>query len=109
MVEHLFEIASMTAFAPSQLPATVDSVEKLAAWATSILAELYPSLSITVSAGNAERIAQQNTFFFTANSPPIERLVNVLYLPVLGTWRSDKAWKSAQSPGTSTIPAAYTT
>lgn len=97
----------MTAFAKAQLPDTVDSVEKLVAWGTSILAELYPIPSITVSTGNAERVAQQNTFYFTANSPPTERLVNVAYLPVAGTWRADKPWKSAQPLGNSDIPAAY--
>lgn len=98
----------MTAFATSQLPADVDSLEKLAAWSCGILAELYPTPSVTVSAGNSERIAQQNVFYFTANNPATERLVSVLYLPVAGTWRSAKAYKAAQSLGTAVIPTPWT-
>lgn len=98
----------MTAFAANQLPADIDSVEKLVAWGSSVLAELYKNPSIVVSPGNSERVAQQNIYYFTSNDPATERLLSVSYLPIADNWRSvGKIYKAAQSLGTSTIPASY--
>lgn len=99
----------MTAFVTSDIPASVTTVEELAAWSCSILAELNPALSLQTSAAALETVAAVQTFDFQFQQENPERLVCLVYLPLLPTWRgTGKIWANGIATLSDTaIPAVY--
>lgn len=98
----------MTAFASNQIPAYVNTIEKLAAWSCSILADLNPTQSIVTGPGQSERLAQSYPLFFANNTPATERLVVVAYLPLPTDYRGQgSTHKAALELGNASIPGSY--
>ena len=100
----------MTAFAPANIPSSVTTLEELAAWSISALAEINPSATIQTSAGSIERTVQAQTFEFRNQATNPERLILVAYLPLSANWRSSgKYWGNGISElSSSPLPAGYT-
>lgn len=100
----------MTALNPAtQIPAYINTVEKVNAWSASILADLNPTASVVTAPGQSERLAQCYPLFFASNTPAIERLVVVSYLPLPTNWRGIGALhKAVTELGNAAIPDAYT-
>jgi hypothetical protein len=100
----------MVAFAPSNIPATVTTVEELAFWCASILAETASTVTIQTSASTAEPAASVQTFRFANQTTNPERAVVVLYLPLTATWRgAGKLFGEGISVlSTNPIPSHYT-
>lgn len=78
----------MTAFVPSDLPANIDTVEEVAAWACSALAEINPTVEVATSPGQLEPVATVQTFAYASQQTNPQRLICVLYLPLNQDWRS---------------------
>jgi hypothetical protein len=100
----------MTAFAPANIPSSVTTLEEVAAWAISALAEINPAVTIQTSAGSVERAVQAQTFEFRNQATNPERLILVAYLPLSASWRSSgKYWGNGiVELSTAPLPSGYT-
>lgn len=96
----------MTAFVPNDLPANIDTVEKLALWCGSVLNNLYPSVTAIEGVGDASRVAQSQPFEVTAVDPTQWRNIVRFSIPLNRTWQEgvDPIWTYAENLGSSTIP-----
>lgn len=52
----------MTAFSPSDVPATIDTLEKLMVWGFQALSYLYPELTVIEGPGDGPLAVQSDTF-----------------------------------------------
>lgn len=100
----------MTAFTPTNIPSSVTTLEELAAWSISALAEINPLVTIQTTAGSVERAVQAQTFEFRNQATNPERLILVAYLPLTANWRSNgKYWGNGLGElSTTALPAGYT-
>ena len=98
----------MTAFVTTDLPASVNTVEKLAVWTASVLNYLYPDDTATEAAGVAQRTCQAGPVEITAVSPTVWRHISRLSIPLNRNWiRDGEQWEQAQDIGSSAIPAEF--
>ena len=101
----------MTSFTAANIPANVNTLEELAVWAISALAEINPTATITTAPGAAETVISAYPFTFR-NQPTLpERMVLVAYLPLVPGWRSvGKIFSNGVSEiSTTALPISYTT
>lgn len=99
----------MVAFAPSQLPVSVDTVEKLEVWAATVLSHLLSDTTAIETAGSVDRVAQSQPWFIVASNPPVWRVISRTSIPVSANWqRQGKIWQHAQNLSTASIPADFT-
>lgn len=101
---------TMTAFAKTDIPATIDTLEKLTVWCAETLQYLYPNL-VTIEAldedGNPinSRVAESSKFFLTAPTTPEWRHLSRFSIPLSNAHQvSGKIWEHAGNLGTSAIP-----
>lgn len=101
----------MTAFTPANIPSNVNTLEELAVWAVSALAEINPTASITTAPGIAETVVSAYPFTFRNQPTNPERMVLVAYLPLVPGWRSvGKLFSNGVSEiSTTALPSSYTT
>lgn len=101
----------MTAFSPSNIPSSVNTLEELAVWTISALAELNPTASITTAPGTSEVIFSAYPFTFKNQQTSPERMVLVAYLPLVSGWRSGgKLFSNGVAEvSTGALPVSYTT
>ena len=98
----------MTAFNPSQLPPEVNTVEKLVAWGTTVLSELYPDATVVETPGTGTPRAQSGPFEVRSNSQQQWIMINRLTVDLSSTWRrTGKMWDDVQPLGSLDIPAEY--
>lgn len=99
----------MTAFQTTDLPASINTVEKLAVWAGTVLNHLYPNVTAIEATGLAERVAQSGPFEVTAVDPPQYRNIVRLSIPVNRNWQrgASKLWANAEDIGTAAIPTEF--
>lgn len=100
----------MTTFASANIPSNVNTLEELAAWSCSALAEVNSDDQIVTSPGTVEQSVTAQTFRFPGQASSPERLVVVAYLPLTGDWRGQgKIWSNGISElSTAALPAGYT-
>ncbi len=100
----------MTAFSTANIPSNVGTVEELAAWACSVLAELNPTVFVQTQAGLLEPAVTTQTFRYPNQETNPERLVIVAYLPLTQNWRGQgKIWSNGiQELSSAALPAGYT-
>jgi len=98
----------MTPFAKTQLPASVNTVEKLAAWSSALLAQLYPQQTALEGDGAAERVAQFGVYYVSNNDT--NRILARLSVQVQNDYlvTGAKVWDATMSLGESTIPTSFT-
>lgn len=99
----------MTAFSPSDLPGTVNTVEKLLIWSGSVLAELYPNLLVQSRYGELEPVVNilPVRLQYEENNPL--RVALLSYVPLEPNWRNARLFLAAKELGTAPIPNAYRT
>ncbi|MEM6837681.1 MAG: glucose-6-phosphate dehydrogenase [Cyanobacteria bacterium P01_C01_bin.120] len=99
----------MTAFQTTDIPASVNTVEKLAVWATTVLNHLYPTVTAIEATGLAERVAQAGPFEVTAVDPPQWRNIARTSVPLNKNWQrgASKIWTHAEDLGSSSIPTEF--
>uniref|UniRef100_A0A832M257 Uncharacterized protein n=1 Tax=Oscillatoriales cyanobacterium SpSt-402 TaxID=2282168 RepID=A0A832M257_9CYAN len=99
----------MTAFVPSDIPASVNTVEELAIWSLTILNELFPNVTVTEAPGRSNRAAECSPFYLDSATPPGWYTIGRLVVPMQSTWRqsANKPWATINELGTTAIPAGY--
>ncbi|KGF72487.1 hypothetical protein DO97_07970 [Neosynechococcus sphagnicola sy1] len=99
----------MTAFSTSDIPSSINSLEKLAVWVTTILNELYPGTTAIEASGQAARVAEAGPFLITAVDPQQWRHIARISIPLNDPWRrgNAKIWTFAQDIGSASIPTEY--
>lgn len=99
----------MTAFAVSDLPAAVDSVEKLSVWSLSILAELYPNSLVQAKYGELEPAVNVLPVRLQYQETAPLRVAVLAYLPLEQNWRNSRLFAAVKEIGTAPIPNSYRT
>jgi hypothetical protein len=101
----------MTAFTTANIPSNVNTLEELAVWAISALAEINPTASIVTAPGVSEVVFSAYPFTFRNQPTAPERMVLVAYLPLVPGWRSvGKLFANGVSEvSTTALPSSYTT
>lgn len=79
----------MSAFTPADIPSEVNTIEELAAWAISALAEINPTGSVQTGPATVEPVVTAQTFRLENQQTNPERFVGVVYLPLQAGWRSN--------------------
>lgn len=92
----------MAAFVPANLPASVDTVEKLAFWALDVLAVLNPSAVTTEGTTSVPRLA-------TATDEGARNRIFRANLPLIVDFRQAPGplWTKAQELAVTAIPATF--
>lgn len=100
----------MTDFSRSQIPDAVDTVEKLMAWAGSVLAETNAEVSIAVNRASLDAVASAGPFSFPLQASEPLRYVVTAYLVLDPSYRAmGNVWESSVLPfRDGVIPDAYT-
>lgn len=97
----------MTTFAVTDIPATINSVEKLAVWANQVLNHLYPSVTFEENAGQSIRAAQCSPYEVAITSPPEYRFYGRLTFKLNRNWQqTGKLWEHALDLGSLGVPPA---
>ena len=99
----------MTAFATTDLPASVNTVEKLHAWSGMVLNHLNPDATAVEAPGSATRVATFGLFYITASDPPKWRGIIRASIPFNANWQrgAAKPWTFAEDISAAAIPAEF--
>lgn len=97
----------MTAFAPANLPASVNTVEKLAAWANGILYQLHKNSRYQES--DAAPLVPLVTAQDGLAADKTERIIYRASIPLSDSWReqSTKFWQEVQEISNAPIPTVF--
>lgn len=100
---------NMVAFATTDIPSSVNTLEKLLVWANAIMDELHPDVTAIEAAGVAERVCSSGVFKVTAISPVQWRAISRTSIPIASSWRrgNAKLWTFAQDISNVAIPTEY--
>ena len=98
----------MTAFSPSDLPTSVDTLEKLAAWVGLALHVINPEVTSIEGAGTPGLAAQFGTFFVQEINAPKAILRQSIDLQTDYLYGSAKFWTYAKEISTSSLPTEFT-
>ncbi|MCG9885555.1 MAG: glucose-6-phosphate dehydrogenase [Cyanobacteria bacterium] len=99
----------MTAFTTSQIPSSVDTLEKLAVWAITGLQYMYPTAVSEEGEGFVEKAVTSNSYYIqSANRHAFLGRVSLGLSPdrVVG---GAKHWTYALNLGTDPLPVIFTT
>lgn len=96
----------MTALNVSQIPASVNTVEKLVAWGGAILAQLNADKSVVTAPGVAELASQASDYRFP-NDPTQNRFAVVIYFALGAEYRQNASHKGVLEFSTQQIPAGF--
>lgn len=98
----------MTAFATSQIPSSVNSLEKLVVWANLALNSINPTLAVNESQASQPVNVSQTAFFRDATGQL--RLTVRASLPISENYSTNtgKFWTNVQDLNNATIPTGYT-
>lgn len=99
----------MVAFnAATDLPSTVNTVEKLIVWSNSLMSDLFRDVAIVEGVNQTERVFNTNIFHITAVEPSEHRVITRASIAVSPNWRRvGKLWLTATDVGVVPIPAEY--
>jgi hypothetical protein len=99
----------MTTFATSNLPSSVNTVEKLAAWANGILYQLHKNTRYQESDGSP--LVPLVTAQDGLAADKTERIIFRASIPLSDTWRSQttKYWQEVQEISNVSIPTSFLT
>ncbi|WOB42980.1 hypothetical protein HNI00_07290 [Thermoleptolyngbya oregonensis NK1-22] len=99
----------MTAFSPSDLPSTVNTLEKLLVWAATVAQHLYPTDQILEAPGVDEYVAVSAPWYLTATGSPQWRCISRQSILLSPNWQRGEAgiWEFAQPFGSLTIPPEF--
>lgn len=98
----------MTAFIPSDIPASVNTVEEVIVWGATLMNELYPNSTVTESPGRSNRSIECAPFYLDSATPAGWYTIGRFVLPMPANWRqSGKPWATITEIGTIAIPAGY--
>lgn len=100
----------MVALAISDIPDTINTVEKLEVWCATILQHLCPELTVVEATGGADRAVLSQPWFIPATNPPTWRVISRTSIQLSPNWqRGGKFWSHAQELSTASIPSEFKT
>lgn len=103
-----FKKSSMVLFVVSDLPTSINTVEKLEVWCTTVLQHLHPSLTVIEQVGQAERAVSAQPFFITSSDPQTWRYITRTSIALNANWqRTGKIWQHALDLSNASIPAEF--
>lgn len=99
----------MTAFATTDLPSTVNTVEKLAVWTQMLLNHLNPNATAIEAPGTAIRVATSGLFYIVDSDPATWRHVGRNSIALNANWQrgEGKVWTFANDISATAIPAEF--
>lgn len=99
----------MTTFAPANLPASVDTVEKLAAWSNGVLYQLHKNTKYQES--DASPLVPVVTAQDGLAADKTERIIFRASLQLSDSWRpaTTKYWQEIQEISNAAIPTSFLT
>lgn len=97
----------MTALVSSQIPASINTVEKVVAWGSSILAQVNPTATVITAPGVADLVAQASDFRFPNDTGNPNRFACILYLPLATNYRELRHYLGVNEISTTGIPSAF--
>lgn len=98
---------NMTTFTKANLPDSIDTVEGVAAWAITLLTQVYLEQTAIEGSGVAERVAQASVYFIPNNNS--NRLLTRLSLQVENNYLASgaKIWDAVMPLGSTAIPSEF--
>jgi hypothetical protein len=99
----------MTAFAPSDIPSEINTIEKLEVWCSQLLSHLNPDQVAVEATGSQSRTASAAPFYITASDPSVWRHISRLSIPLSRDWQGggNQMWNYAQELSVLPIPASF--
>jgi hypothetical protein len=99
----------MTAFTPSDIPAEINTVEKLEVWCANVLAYLNPDLTSIEATGSQTRTCSAGPFYVSASDPAVWRHISRVSVVVEREWQGagNQIWNYARELNTAPIPAIF--
>ncbi len=99
----------MTAFTTADLPASVNTVEKLHAWASAVLLNLNPQTEVQEAPGITEKVAVHQVFPVYLNGQWQYRVISRMSARVDGDYLqgSAKFWTYVQEISNAAIPSNF--
>lgn len=97
----------MTAFVKDDLPASVDTLEKLAVWVGLALHSINPDITAIEGSGAPTLAASFGTYFVQENSIPRTIIRQSIELENNYTYGSGKLWTYAKELSTITLPTEF--
>lgn len=99
----------MVAFATTDLPSSINTVEKLMVWASMVLNNLHPTLTVIEATGTAERAATAAPFYIVASDPQTWRHINRNSIKLNSNWQrgTGKIWTFAEDLSSAAIPTEF--
>lgn len=99
----------MTAFTPSDIPSEINTVEKLEAWASTLLSNLNPDQTAVETTGSLTRTASSAPFYITASDPATWRNISRVSVPLSKDWQGggNQIWNYVQELSATPIPASF--
>lgn len=99
----------MVAFASTDLPASINTVEKLAAWSLTVLNHLHPELTTIEATGTAQLVATASPFFITATEPNEWRYITRGSFRLNSNWQrgASKVWANIEDLSNQSIPTEF--
>lgn len=99
----------MTAFAPTDLPSSINTVEKLAVWCAMVLNHLNPNTTAVEAPNTAVRVATSGLFYIVDSDPPRWRHVGRQSIPMNANWQrgTAKVWTFAEDLSSAAIPTEF--
>lgn len=101
----------MVAFTPTDIPSSINSVEKLTVWCATILQNLHPELTVIEAAGQNQLAQTAAPYFITVSDPPVWRYVARSSIQLNSNWQrgSSKLWTHAIDLSSQSIPTEFKT
>lgn len=99
----------MVAFTTTDLPSSINSVEKLTVWATTVLQHLHPSLTVIEAPNQSQLAATAQPYFISISDPPVWRYVSRSSIALNSNWQrgATKIWTHAQDLSNQAIPTEF--
>lgn len=98
----------MTAFTSADIPADINTIEKLHVWTSHLLTYLNPDVVAIEATGSQSRAANSAPFYITASDPAVWRNISRLSIVLTRDWQGGgNIWSYAQELSTTVIPATF--
>lgn len=99
----------MTALLATDIPSSINSLEKLAVWTATVLNHLNTNLTVIEQTGSAQLAATASPFFITASDPTTWRYIARQSIALDKNWQrgNGKIWTFAQDLSSAAIPTEF--
>jgi hypothetical protein len=99
----------MVAFATTDLPSSINTVEKLHLWSATVLQNLHPTTTAIEAAGNAQLVITAAPFWITASDPATWRYISRSSIGLNSNWQrgTGKIWTFANDISGQAIPTEF--